>query len=58
MTLDEVRNIAEQLGVELDIYLYGTRTKAGSKRIRKYLTEIRKNAPALKRELILADKDM
>jgi len=35
MTLDEVRDIAEQLGIELDMYLYGTRTKAGSKRIRK-----------------------
>jgi hypothetical protein len=58
MTLDELSNLITELNVELNIYQYGTRTKAGSKRIRKYLTEIRKNAPALKRELILADKDM
>jgi len=58
MKIEELSDMVTELNVELNIYLHGNRTKAGSKRIRKYLTEIRKNAPALKRELILADKEV
>jgi len=58
MTLIELHKMVQSLDAELSQYIGGTRTKAGSKRIRKYLTEIRKNAPALKRELNLADKEV
>jgi predicted SnoaL-like aldol condensation-catalyzing enzyme len=58
MTLEELKDVIAKLDAEIDIYQHGTRTKAGSKRIRKYLTQIRKNAPAIKRELIIEDRRM
>jgi hypothetical protein len=58
MTLEELRDVIAKLDVEIDIYLHGTRTKVCSKLIRKYLTQIRKSAPAIKRELIIEDRRM
>jgi len=55
MTLEDLKENAEKLNAEMQIFFSPSRTKAGSGRIRKILGEIKNATPGLRRDLMDTD---
>ena len=55
MTIEELKNVTEQLVAEINVY-EAKPTKAGSKRIRVALGAIKKHTAELRSALVIADK--
>jgi len=56
MTLEDLKENAEKLNAEMQLFFSPQRTKTGSARVRKILGEIKNGTPQLRRDLMDADK--